>query len=99
MSQLDGTIAWITGAGSGIGRAAAIAFAKAGARLALTGRRRDALEETRSLLAGGAEVAIVPADLGKPEAVVAAHRDVVAALGDPEILVNNAGWNIGPRHW
>ena len=51
------------------------------------------------MLADGAEAAIVPADLGKPEAVVAAHRDVVAALGDPEILVNNAGWNIGPRHW
>ena len=98
-STLAGKIAWITGAGSGIGRASAIALAGAGARLALTGRRRGALEETKALLPEGAEAVIVPADLAAPEAIAKAHRAVVAALGDPEILVNNAGWNIGQRHW
>ena len=39
MEPLDGKVAWITGAGSGIGRAYAVAFARAGARVALTGRR------------------------------------------------------------
>ena len=46
MGALDGKSAWVTGAGSGIGRATAIALAKAGARVALTGRRRAPLEET-----------------------------------------------------
>jgi NADP-dependent 3-hydroxy acid dehydrogenase YdfG len=98
MTALDGKIVWITGAGSGIGRACAIAFAAAGARVALTGRRRDALEATASMLASERAV-VVAADLSRPEAAAAAHREVVDALGAPSILVNNAGWNIGRRHW
>jgi NADP-dependent 3-hydroxy acid dehydrogenase YdfG len=98
MATLDGKIVWITGAGSGIGRACAVAFAGAGARVALTGRRRDALEETASMLASE-RAAVVPADLARPETAAKAHREVVEVLGAPDILVNNAGWNIGKRHW
>jgi len=99
MSSLQGKTVWITGAGSGIGRACAIAFAAAGASLALTGRRRDALDDTVKHLATGTKTLVVPADLAKPGEVVAAHRSVVDGLGDPQILVNNAGGNVSRRHW
>ncbi len=100
MTALAGSVAWITGAGSGIGRAIALAFAGAGARVALTGRRADALAETASLIReGGGEALEIPADVTSADAVAAAHRQLVAQLGDPRILVNNAGGNARRRHW
>ena len=95
--SLDGKVIWVTGAGSGIGRATAIAFGRAGARVALTGRREDALAETAAAMPGGA--AIVPADLSDPAAITRAHDAVIAALGPVEVLVNNAGSNAPGRHW
>ena len=93
-------VAWITGSGSGIGRACAVAFAAAGARVALTGRRRGALEETAAMIrdAGGMAI-VVPADVADRAAVEQAHRVVVSALGDPLVLVNSAGGNVTQRHW
>lgn len=93
-------IVWITGAGSGIGRACAAAFAGTGARLALTGRRSGPLEETAGLVRkqGGAAF-VASADLADPRDVARAHRAIVEHWGDPDILINNAGWNVGARHW
>jgi 3-oxoacyl-[acyl-carrier protein] reductase len=72
MGSLDGRVAWITGAGSGIGRACAIAFARAGARVALTGRRVTALEETAALIGGQtSDVMIARADVSDAIAVKA----------------------------
>jgi NADP-dependent 3-hydroxy acid dehydrogenase YdfG len=99
MASLEGKIAWVTGAGSGIGRACALAFAAEGARLALTGRRVDALKETAALIADPTQTLILPADVSRPVEVASAHRKLVATLGNPNILINNAGWNVGPRHW
>ena len=100
MESLDGKVVWITGAGSGIGRACAIAFARAGGRIALTGRRMPPLEETARLTGARAgDVAIAPADVADAAAVKAAHAKVVAALGDPLVLVNSAGGNVKERHW
>jgi NADP-dependent 3-hydroxy acid dehydrogenase YdfG len=100
MGSLDGRVAWITGAGSGIGRACAIAFARAGARVALTGRRIAPLEETAALIGGRADdVTIASADVSDVAAVKAAHATIVAALGDPLVLVNSAGGNVRQRHW
>lgn len=100
MAGVAGDIAWVTGAGSGIGRACAIAFAKAGARVALTGRRRDALEETAALIAKDGHAAlVVPADVADAEAVKAAHAAVVAGLGEVAVLVSCAGGNMKKRHW
>lgn len=97
---LQHKVAWVTGAGSGIGRAVAVALAEAGATVALTGRRVDALEETAALVrdAGGTAF-IAPADVSSSAAVTLAHTAIVDALGDPHILVNNAGWNERKRHW
>lgn len=99
MQSLADKIVWITGAGSGIGRACAVAFAGAGARVALTGRRADALAETAATIGDPKRVLLVPADLGDPDAVTSAHAAVVAGFGDPDILLNNAGTNIARRHW
>ena len=100
MSALAGRVAWITGAGSGIGRAIALAFAEEGARVALTGRRGDALAETAATVRErGGEALEVRADVTSAEAVAEAHREVAAQLGDPHILVNNAGSNARRRHW
>jgi NADP-dependent 3-hydroxy acid dehydrogenase YdfG len=97
VSALAGRVAWVTGAGSGIGRATAIALAAAGASVALTGRNRAALEETAAMLGGPSLVA--PADVTDADAITAAHGAVVAALGEVDLLVNNAGWNVPQRHW
>ena len=97
--MLEGSVIWITGAGSGIGRACALAFAEAGARVALTGRRATPLEETAALTGRPEDALIVPADLTEPGQLEAAHQRIVADWGDPDVLVNNAGWNIGRRHW
>ncbi|MBX3568342.1 MAG: SDR family oxidoreductase [Rhizobiaceae bacterium] len=101
MGLKAGTVAWVTGAGSGIGRACAVALADAGARVALTGRRRALLDETAAAIAdaGGSPPLIVSADVTDADAVAAAHAAVVAGLGDPLVLVNSAGGNVTRRHW
>jgi dehydrogenase/reductase SDR family member 7B len=87
--ELNNKIAWITGASSGIGRAIALALAAEGAKLILSGRRREALEDTAA--ATGAVCMILPfdtTDLGAlPDIVDQAH----GWQGRIDILVNNAG--------
>jgi len=102
--NLDGPlgdrVVWITGAGTGIGRATALAFAAAGCRLALTGRSRESLAETKAMVeAHGGSAMLALADVGRSHDVTAAHMAVADALGDVEILVNNAGTNTPRRNW
>ncbi|MBR0652948.1 SDR family oxidoreductase [Roseomonas terrae] len=97
MKRLEGKSAWITGAGSGIGRAIAIAFAQEGARVALTGRRTAPLEETAKMIGGDAAI-VVPADLTDEKLVAAALAKVESTIGGPDILVNNAGVNLPKRY-
>ena len=100
MGGIAGQVVWITGAGTGIGRAMALAFAAAGCRVAITGRRAEMLAETEALMAAaGAKALVVAADVADAEAVTAAHAAVVAGLGAVDILVNNAGTNAKRRHW
>ncbi|HEY9864736.1 MAG TPA: SDR family oxidoreductase [Candidatus Obscuribacterales bacterium] len=84
--------ALITGASSGIGRATALAFAKAGIDIALVSRQKERLEavatEARNL---GVEAQAFPLDLAKVEQVHAQIDSIVAAFGPVNILVNNAG--------
>ena len=101
MGLAEGSVVWVTGAGSGIGRACAIAFAKAGARVALTGRRLPLLEETASIIRelNGRSALVAQADVTDPDAVAAALRTIVGRLGDPLVLINSAGGNVTRRHW
>lgn len=97
---LAGSTAWITGAGSGIGEAAAIALARAGARVALSGRREAPLAAVgERIRAAGGEAHVVAMDHGDPAQVEKARDAVLAALGRLDILVSNAGTNIVERHW
>jgi NAD(P)-dependent dehydrogenase (short-subunit alcohol dehydrogenase family) len=80
--------AFVTGAGSGVGRAAAHALAAAGWKVAIAGRRRDALEETAS---GSDAYLVVPMDVADPAAVAAAFATVEKEWGRLDLLFNNAG--------
>ncbi len=97
MASLAGKVAWITGAGSGIGRAGALALAGAGAHVVLSGRRAEALEETRALIDGSA--AVMPVDVTDSGAVQAVAEAIGAEHGRLDILVNSAGLNLPARHW
>ncbi len=79
----------VTGASSGIGRAVALAFAAAGAHVALVARRREALEES-ARLAGGS-TAVFPADVTRREDVRACFAAIEARFGRIDVVVNNAG--------
>lgn len=84
----------ITGAGSGIGRATAIAFIKAGWGVALVGRRADALAETGRLAGGGL---VVAGDVTKVDQVEAVFAKAVAEFGRLDVLFNNAGRSSRPK--
>ncbi|HXV11652.1 MAG TPA: SDR family oxidoreductase [Burkholderiales bacterium] len=82
----------VTGAGSGIGRAVALAFLKDGYRVALAGRRKEMLEQTVSEAgAAGKNALVVPTDVGKPDAVRALFAAVRKEFGRLDVLFNNAG--------
>lgn len=100
MGKLDGRVAWVTGAGSGIGEAAALALAQEGATLVLSGRRKEPLENVvRKIEAAGGKAVAEPADLTNAAAVDDVVKRIVAAFGRLDILVNNAGVNIQARNW
>ena len=91
---MSARVALITGAGSGIGRAVALAFLRAGWQVALAGRRADALEETVELAGEHAVRAIAfRTDVTQPESVRALFDAVVERCGRLDLLFNNAGAN------
>jgi NAD(P)-dependent dehydrogenase (short-subunit alcohol dehydrogenase family) len=83
-------IALVTGAGSGVGRAAALALAEAGWNVALVGRRKDALEETASHGAADGFL-VLPTDVSQADAVDAAFAQLKDRWGRLDMLFNNAG--------
>ena len=90
-------IAVVTGAGSGVGQATALALVKQGWRVAIIGRRTEALNETVKLAGDCAKQLLVcPCDIGKSDAVAKLGREIEATLGEVEVLVNAAGTN-APR--
>jgi NADP-dependent 3-hydroxy acid dehydrogenase YdfG len=97
MHALSGRITWITGAGSGIGEAAAIALAGEGATVILTGRSRAKLDRVAARIGDAAEV--MPGDLTDAAQVQAIADAILARHGRIDILVNNAGINIPDRDW
>ncbi|WP_342577515.1 3-ketoacyl-ACP reductase [Psychrobacillus sp. FSL K6-2843] len=92
MQAIKGKTALITGAGRGIGRATALAFAKEGINLGLLGKSIENLEAVASELQSyGVKVSLATADVSNMESVNAAVEKIRGELGPIEILVNNAG--------
>ena len=90
--RLDGRVAVVTGASSGLGVAFARALAEAGADVALGARRADRLEQTRAIVTGlGRRAITLPTDVTDPDACTNLVSEAVAQLGAVDILVNNAG--------
>jgi NAD(P)-dependent dehydrogenase (short-subunit alcohol dehydrogenase family) len=90
--ELTGKKAFVTGASRGIGQAIAVAFAEAGADVALVARSADGLAETASQVkAVGRQAVVVPADVTSQEEVAAAVSQAIEQLGYVDTVVNNAG--------
>jgi NAD(P)-dependent dehydrogenase (short-subunit alcohol dehydrogenase family) len=108
--SLDGRSVIVTGGGSGLGRAMAIALAKAGADVALAGRRPGPLEETASeVRSAGRRSLVVPTDVTDSTAVGALVARAIGDFGKVDVLVNNAGlvrgqgatpiWDVSDAQW
>ena len=92
--RMDRRTAIVTGASLGIGRAISLAFARAGANVALVARRPEPLEQARSVIAAAApsaKLATVAADIATAEGCRRAYDEATAALGPVDVVVNNAG--------
>ncbi|MGL4728660.1 MAG: SDR family oxidoreductase [Bosea sp. (in: a-proteobacteria)] len=89
-----GRTAIITGAGSGIGRATALAFLKAGWNTVLTGRREEALADTKAMAKDmPGRALVIAADVQEPQSVNALFDGAINAFGRVDVLFNNAGVN------
>lgn len=90
--ELRGRMVVVSGASSGIGRAAAIAFARAGARIALIARRADRLQIVADeIRAAGASAGVYPVDLSDACAVDRAADAILSEMSVPDVIVNCAG--------
>jgi NADP-dependent 3-hydroxy acid dehydrogenase YdfG len=90
--RLDGTVALVTGASSGIGEATAAALAAQGAAVAVAARRKDRLDELVARIEGdGGKALAIEADVTSQEQAIATVERVVSELGRLDTLVNNAG--------
>lgn len=91
---LEGKVALVTGAGSGIGRASAMLLAKEGARIGALGRGREELDAAvREIRDGGGEAMPLAADVADPDAMQAAVEQLVGQYGRLDTVVANAGIN------
>ena len=92
MSTLAGRIALVTGASQGIGKAAALRLAQAGASIALAARNEEKLAEVAAeITAAGGTAHVFPLDLSSEDSIKACGKAVVAHFGQIDILVNNGG--------
>src|SRR3954447_10147225 len=90
--RLDGKVALVTGASSGLGVAFAEGLADAGADVAICARRVEKLEQTREKVESlGRRCLAVPADVAKPEDCTRFVEQAVSELGHVDVLINNAG--------
>ena len=93
--KLKGKVAWVTGGGSGIGLAGAIAMAKAGARVVISGRSANTLDAGAAVAAAaGVRIETVRLDVAEGAAVERVAKDILARHKRIDILVNSAGTNI-----
>ncbi|GAA4264608.1 SDR family oxidoreductase [Frondihabitans peucedani] len=98
--QDDAPVLWITGAGSGMGRATALLAASGGRRVAVSGRREDALRETVRLIEeDGGSAVVVPCDVRDGSSVIGARDAILRRWGSIDELVLSAGLNSPQRTW
>lgn len=107
-ARLDGQVAVVTGGGRGIGRAAAIRLAEAGARVMVSARTESEIKQTaRDIAAKGGAASACSADVSDWESTLRLVRKTEQAFGTPNIVVVNAGviepvddtWEVSPRAW
>lgn len=97
LRDLTDRVAWVTGAGTGIGEAAAVALADAGMHVVLSGRRKEKLDEVAARI--GDRASQEPLDVADREAVGTAARRIVEQFGRLDVLVSSAGVNVKKRNW
>jgi NADP-dependent 3-hydroxy acid dehydrogenase YdfG len=97
LRSLENKVAWVTGAGTGIGEAGAIALAHAGMHVVLSGRRREKLAEVASQC--GDAVSIEMLDVADRDAVAEVAQRIIATHGRIDVLVASAGINVKERNW
>lgn len=98
MGRFDGQVAWVTGGGSGIGRALALELAREGADVAVSGRRVERLEEVAAEIGAlGRRGLAVACDVTDEGEVAAAVAQVVGELGRLDVAVANAGYSVTGR--
>ena len=97
LEDIQGKVAWVTGAGTGIGESGAIKLAEAGCKVVLSGRRQDVLENVASKISG--EVSIQPLDVSDNDAVVSVAEAILNEHGQIDIGVFSAGINVRERNW
>jgi NAD(P)-dependent dehydrogenase (short-subunit alcohol dehydrogenase family) len=100
MQDLTGQVAWVTGAGTGIGESGAIKLAAAGCKVVLSGRRAEPLESVRARIeAAGGEAVVEALDVSSNEDVVAVVGRITERYGRIDIGVFSAGINVRDRNW
>ena len=97
LQDLTGKVAWVTGAGSGIGESAAIKLADAGCKVILSGRRRNMLEKVTEKIQN--QVSVETVDVSDFDSVVSVANRIVENYGPIDIGVFSAGINIKNRDW
>ena len=95
LQSLKGKVAWITGAGSGIGEGAAIALADAGMTVVLSGRRADKLADVAQKTGGE----VLSLDVADKSAVRKTVETIIARHSRIDVLVSSAGMNVKNRNW
>lgn len=100
MRDIRGKTAWVTGAGTGIGEAAALALANTGVDVVLTGRRAGLLEDVAArIVSSGGKAVVKQADLTDWSSVERVANEIKTEFGSIDILFNNAGVNVPDRSW
>jgi NADP-dependent 3-hydroxy acid dehydrogenase YdfG len=100
VSNLQGKVAWVTGAGSGIGASGAEKLAAAGMTVVLSGRRKEPLEAMmEAILSNGGKAEIEPLDVCDKNAVADVASRIASSHGRIDLLVNSAGINVTARSW
>ena len=94
MRDFEGKVVLVTGGATGIGRAAALAFARRGAQVVIAGRRRAEGEKAAAALAeaAGAKARFIATDITRPQEIAELHRTILAEHGRLDVAFNNAGY-------